>query len=106
MRACDEDPPLAEPDAGRVRECVEALDRLGVPLDAGAPTAREALRTADYRFGNDTIAAAVKAPRTAAKTCPGQSGARDRKPTRPSRHLPPFTEFPAVTVDGARLGRH
>jgi len=45
----------------RVRECVEALDRLGLPLDTGAPTARANLRDSDYRFGNDTIAAAVKA---------------------------------------------
>ena len=45
----------------RIRECVEALNQLGVPLHAGAPTAREALRDSGQRFGNDTIADAVKA---------------------------------------------
>lgn len=50
----------AEGEDSRVRECVEALDRLGVPVEAGAPTARVALQDSDLRFSNDTIAAAVR----------------------------------------------
>jgi cytochrome c oxidase cbb3-type subunit 2 len=52
---------IGEELEARTAECVEALDRLGVPVDAGAPTVRAALRDSDCRFGNDTIAAAVKA---------------------------------------------
>ena len=41
-------------------ECMAALMRLHVPVKAGSPTARDALRAAGHRFGNDVIAAAVK----------------------------------------------
>jgi cytochrome c oxidase cbb3-type subunit 2 len=51
----------------RIAECADALDRLAVPADSGAPTAREALRAEGLKFGNDTIAAAVKYRRTAAR---------------------------------------
>jgi hypothetical protein len=44
----------------RIGECIDALDRSGVPSDAGAPTARKALRDAGCRFRNDVIAAAVR----------------------------------------------
>jgi cytochrome c oxidase cbb3-type subunit 2 len=44
----------------RIGECVEALDRLEIPSDAGAPTARTALRDAGFRWGNGVIAAAVR----------------------------------------------
>jgi hypothetical protein len=46
---------------GGVRECLDALSRLGLPSEAGAPSAGEALRAEGHRFSNDTIAAAVKA---------------------------------------------
>ncbi|MCV7101535.1 hypothetical protein [Mycobacterium palustre] len=46
----------------RLAECVEALAGIvDLPADVGAPKAREALRGAGYKFGNDTIAAAVRA---------------------------------------------
>jgi hypothetical protein len=41
-----------------VRECIDALDRCGVPREMGRPTARAALRSAGFRFGNDVVAAA------------------------------------------------
>jgi cytochrome c oxidase cbb3-type subunit II len=44
-----------------IDECVRSLDRLGVPDDAGAPTARAALREGGDSFSNATIALAVKA---------------------------------------------
>lgn len=44
-----------------VEECIRDLDRLGVQPDAGAPTARKALRESGRHYGNDTIASAVKA---------------------------------------------
>jgi cytochrome c oxidase cbb3-type subunit II len=47
-------------DAARVAECMAALDRLGVPRDAGAPKARSAVRAAGEKFGNDVVAAAVR----------------------------------------------
>lgn len=57
-------PPFADgsdvPDATLVDECVESLNRLGVALDAGAPTCRTALRGSGQSWGNDTIAAAVR----------------------------------------------
>jgi cytochrome c oxidase cbb3-type subunit 2 len=47
-------------DDDRVRECIDALDALGVPSTAGAPIARGVLRDNGHKFGNDTIAAAVR----------------------------------------------
>jgi cytochrome c oxidase cbb3-type subunit II len=44
-----------------IDECVRSLDRLGVPADAGAPTARAALREGGDSYSNATIALAVKA---------------------------------------------
>lgn len=44
----------------RVNAIVAALDNLGVPMEAGAPTARAALRDAGHSAPNDLIAAAVK----------------------------------------------
>jgi cytochrome c oxidase cbb3-type subunit II len=49
---------VVNPDV--VRECIAALDRCGVRREAGRPTAREALRDAGFRFGNDVISAAVR----------------------------------------------
>jgi hypothetical protein len=39
------------------------MDGLALAADAGAPTARDALRHADFKFGNELIAAAVKVRR-------------------------------------------
>lgn len=58
-----EEPSVAgesEAASGAVDNCVAALDRLNVASDAGAPSCRDALREADFRFSNGTIAAAVK----------------------------------------------
>lgn len=51
---------MPAPNSDLVDECVAALDRFEVPAEAGAPTARKALRAAGEAWGNDTIAAAVR----------------------------------------------
>ena len=51
-----------------VDECIASLDRLGVAPDAGAPTARTALREGGERYGNDVIAAAVRARKSLSGT--------------------------------------
>lgn len=48
------------PSADVIAECVSALAQLGVPLKAGAPTARSALRDAGRKFSNETVAAALR----------------------------------------------
>lgn len=60
---------LTPNQAQRVGDCVDALIRLGVPADTGSRKARVALRERGHRFGNDTIAAAVRA-RKATETFP------------------------------------
>lgn len=69
---------LTPSQAQRIGECVDALIRLRLPADTGSRKARVGLREQGYRFGNDTIAAAVKArkaaatfPETAAETLEG-----------------------------------
>jgi hypothetical protein len=47
-------------EAERVRQCISVLDDLELPLSAGAPRARAAVRARGHQFGNDTIATAVK----------------------------------------------
>jgi len=49
----------ASPD--RVVECLEALNALELPAEVGAERARRALRQDGKRYGNDTIAAALRA---------------------------------------------
>jgi cytochrome c oxidase cbb3-type subunit II len=56
----DDTPDAVGADTHRVAECMAALDRLGVPRDAGAPKARSAVREAGEKFGNDVVAAAVR----------------------------------------------
>jgi cytochrome c oxidase cbb3-type subunit 2 len=51
-----------------VDECARSLDRLGVPDDAGAPTARAALREGGESYSNATIALAVRARKALAGT--------------------------------------
>lgn len=58
IAAFDVDPGV---NAEVATECVRDLDRLNVLRDAGAPTARAALRDAGLRYANDVIRAAVKA---------------------------------------------
>ena len=62
-------PTLSHPERQRVAACIDAMTQLGLPTDTGARKARVALREQDHRFGNDTIAAAVRA-RKAVATCP------------------------------------
>lgn len=52
----------------RVNACIAALDSVGLPLEAGAPTAREALRDAGHRFGNDIVAASLKLRKSLSRT--------------------------------------
>jgi hypothetical protein len=47
-------------DCGAVNECIGVLDRLQVPITAGAPAARTALRGNGFRYSNAVVAAAVK----------------------------------------------
>lgn len=57
---------VAQPSGqDRVNALIATLDKLEVPADAGAPTAREALRDAGHSAPNDLIAACVKIRRTA-----------------------------------------
>jgi cytochrome c oxidase cbb3-type subunit II len=51
-----------------VEECLADLDRIGVQSDAGAPTARKALRESGRHYGNDTIALAVRARKSLSGT--------------------------------------
>jgi hypothetical protein len=55
-----------------VRDCVEALRCLSLPLDAGAPKAHAALRASRHRFGNGIVAGAIKAPDRAEAPRPGR----------------------------------
>jgi cytochrome c oxidase cbb3-type subunit II len=61
------------PNAEIVDECIAALDDLQVPSTAGAPSARTALRDNGQAFGNDTIAAAVRARKQVSGTVPSQT---------------------------------
>jgi len=47
-------------DPDRVRDCIQAIAKLDIPTDVGAPKIRAALRTAGHHFGNDVVGAAVK----------------------------------------------
>lgn len=48
-------------DAARLHACIAAIAALGLPANAGAPKAREALRVAGQSWPNDVICAAVRA---------------------------------------------
>lgn len=56
----DTDPLRDQEAVNRIEECAGAMDRLDLPRDCGAPTAREALRADGQKFGNELIASAVK----------------------------------------------
>lgn len=61
--------PLTLTEQQRVAHCIDAMNRIGLPHDAGARKARTALRSAKYKVRNDVVAAAVKARKVAAM-CP------------------------------------
>ncbi len=65
--------PLTLTEQQRIANCIDAMNRLGLPADVGARKARTALRTAKYKVRNDVVAAAVKARKLAA-TCPEVDG--------------------------------
>jgi hypothetical protein len=44
----------------RIRNCVDAMKRIGLPADMGARKARTALRDSGYKVRNEVVAAAVK----------------------------------------------
>jgi hypothetical protein len=58
--ACAVTPAAVDLNPDIVDECAADLDRLEVAPDAGAPTARTALRDSGARYSNDVIAAAVR----------------------------------------------
>lgn len=62
---------VEEAEAERVRQCISVLDDIDLPLSAGAPRARAAVRARGHQFGNDTIASAVKQRRELSQTTPG-----------------------------------
>jgi hypothetical protein len=47
-------------------ECIEALDRLNVPLEASRDDAANVLRDNNYRFRNEVIGPALNARRSSA----------------------------------------
>jgi hypothetical protein len=55
-------------EAERVRQCVEALDDLDLPLSKGRPAVRAALEERGLRFSNETVGAALKARRDLSRT--------------------------------------
>lgn len=67
--------PKSMPDAERRRigECIDAMIQLRLPIETGANRAREALRLGGFKFGNATIAAAVKARKPAATSPDGST---------------------------------
>jgi hypothetical protein len=58
----------ADAEAGRVRQCVDALNELDLPLGNGRPAVRAALEARGLRFSNETIAAAIKERRELSRT--------------------------------------
>jgi hypothetical protein len=58
--------PVPDVNAEILDGCIRDLDRLGLPAEAGAPSARKALRDAGLSYGNDIIAAAVRERKTLA----------------------------------------
>lgn len=54
-------PAAPDVNADVASDCMRDLDRLGVDAASGSPRARKALRDAGLRYGNDVIAAAVRA---------------------------------------------
>jgi hypothetical protein len=53
--------PLTLDEEQRIRNCLDAMNRIGLPSDIGARKARTALRDSGYKVRNDVVAAAVKA---------------------------------------------
>lgn len=59
--------PLTLDEEQRIRNCIDAMNRLGLALDIGARKARTALRLSGYKVRNEVVAAAVRARKAA---CP------------------------------------
>jgi hypothetical protein len=55
-------------DPDRVRDCIEAITALGIPVGTGAPKVREALRADGQQWSNDLVCAAVRAHKTLSGT--------------------------------------
>lgn len=65
-------------DEQKVQQTVEVLDAAGVPVDAGRPAAREALRLAGVQVRNSLLADAVKFRRRRAERLSPKSGTAGR----------------------------
>ena len=59
--------PLTLDEEQRIRNCIDAMTRIGLPPDTGARKARTALRDSGYKVRNEVVAAAVKRRKA---TCP------------------------------------
>jgi hypothetical protein len=59
--------PLTLDEEQRIRNCVDAMNRIGLPPDIGARKARTALRDSGYKVRNEVVAATVKQRKA---TCP------------------------------------
>jgi hypothetical protein len=59
--------PLTLDEEQRIRNCIDAMKRLGLPVGIGARKARAALRLSGYKVRNEVVAAAVKQRKA---TCP------------------------------------
>lgn len=70
LRHVAQEPDLSIGDRTRVAACIEQMKRIGLDSDTGGRKARAALRAAGFRAGNDIVAAAVKARKATAPTCP------------------------------------
>jgi hypothetical protein len=57
-----------EAEAERIRQCLDVLDELDVPLHKGRPAVRAALESRGHKFSNETIAAAIKERRELSRT--------------------------------------
>ena len=70
LRHVAQEAPLTLDDEERIRNCVDAMKRIGLPPDMGARKARTALRDSGYKVRNEVVAAAVKRRKA---TCPHSS---------------------------------
>jgi hypothetical protein len=66
--------PLTLDEEQRIRNCIDAMKRIGLPPDMGARKARTALRDSGYKVRNAVVAAAVKAGKATCPQVPTNSG--------------------------------
>jgi hypothetical protein len=57
-----------EAEAERIRQCVDVLKELDVPLHNGRPAVRAALEARGHKFSNETIAGAIRERRELSRT--------------------------------------